>query len=280
MSDDTTTNDDTTTEGELSPLDTMKRYAELQPFVIYTPSYNNKLQVALLEGVKANGDIKVRKQGVRDGKEGFNAHGTAKVGRLIPVLAFVEEELADTMKVSVEALALGDAALKALNPAPAISPEFVDTVVEEYTEGAPIEREFFLPEEEFDKLVVDLEVPTPTSTEQVEALQELMNTQPPWDEKGDNMNIEENHQEPVTTPAVEVAGVAGDAIPSEAPAPVVSVPTTEPLDTLEPGTVAAPQPDVQWQQLEAMEPGILETGEPVEFDPTVHVVPTDAPPIL
>lgn len=287
MSDDITTNDDdTTTEAELSPLDTMKRYAGLQPFVIYTPSYNNKLQVAILEGVKPNGYIKVRKQGIRKGEEGFNAHGTAKVRRLIPVLAFVEEELADEMKVSVEALALGEAALKALNPAPAINP-LVDTVVTEYEESAPVEREFFLPEQ--DKylvdlrqgggFLVDLEVPTPASTEQEEALQELMgDTQSP--SEGDSMSIEENHQEPVTTPVVEVAGVAGDAIPSEAPAPIVSVPTTEPLDTLEPGTTVVPQPDVEWQQLEAMEPGILEDGNPLPFDPEVHVVPTDTPPIL
>lgn len=205
-------------------------YASMNPLVVYEDDAG-KLTVAILEGVKGanttRGDaekMRVRKQGVRKGEVGYKAKATIAMRPLVPVLAFIEEALVDGMLISPTALAMGKAAVDALNPR--INP-LVDTLVEEYEESAPLEREFFLPqdgEEEFmDTIISAVELSS----------------------EGEAHVGEITEPQHIMDPVPQVESIA--------------------IDTQCHTTVS--------EEVPTLEPGLVEGGELVGFDPEVHIVP-------
>lgn len=168
--------------------DQVLELASMQPLLVYEQAEDKKVKVAVLEGVRTfhhptasempgchssteTGKpprFSIRLQGVRKGELTYNARRTINDLSLVPVLALIDAELVDRMRVSPEALALGKAAFDSLNPVP-VTREFVDMVVEDYVEADPINREFFLPSGEADTL------PTGSTTPDMPSVEEVMN---------------------------------------------------------------------------------------------------------
>lgn len=183
--------DDTSTATDDSGIltkDQVLELATMQPLLVYEQAEDGKVKVAVLEGVRTfhhpTEDSKpprfsVRIQGVRKGELTYNAKRTINELNLVPVLALIDAELVDRMRVSPEALALGKAAIDSLYPtAPPINP-LVDVLVEDYVETAPIEREFFLPSEEGDDDTAPTSGGTTTDMPTVEEVMTVLDTMEP-----------------------------------------------------------------------------------------------------
>ena len=122
-------------------------YMGLEPLLVY--EHYNTVRVGIMTGTNSKGDIKVRKQGVRNGVDGYSARGTIPGRSLVPILCFVEEELVDKMSLHPAALGMGAALLRTTGGESDLANRYatlVDTVVEQYEESAPIEDSFFLPD--------------------------------------------------------------------------------------------------------------------------------------
>jgi hypothetical protein len=161
--------------------------ATMQPLLVYEQAEDKKVKVAILNAVRSPNlpethpgpdRFSIRIQGIRKGELTYNANRTINELSLVPVLALIDAELVDRMRVSPEALALGKAAIDSLNPAPSINP-LVDLLVTEYEESAPVEREFFLPsDDELDDYNDTLPIPGDKGTERP-TVQEVMESLDP-----------------------------------------------------------------------------------------------------
>jgi len=259
------------------------QYAELNPFIIYSDS--GKLSVAIIEGVKSSpktdpNPIKIRKQGVRKGVRGYNAKATTTARKLVPVFALVEEDLIDAMLISPAALALGKAAL---NVGSNTNRDLVDTLVEEYEESAPIERQFFPRQEDVDyyadwptAIGVHAAPVTPASTGWTGKYVMLQDSGVNVNSIGEAVTTGYIGQPTGPAAATDVASAewAGKAVP----------PTSGTIETfynptsLEAGDVltatACGTPlDSADVVVVSLEPGIVADGQLLDFDPEVHVIP-------
>ncbi len=237
-------------------------YTDLEPLVVY--SQDNKVKVAVMTGVTTPkgsapfdppSAIKVRKQGVRDGVMGYNAKGSLPSVPLVPILCFVEESLVDAMLLNPAALAMGAAALKAAEAGPSINP-LVDTLVEEYEESAPIEGTFFLPVG--DGTVATLTEPVEScSTPEFTGCLTYNESTPP--------SIEDDTFVTLTEPLPPVSGSIsvgdGDKFFTPDTAIYTNSSVCESLVFTTPSALE-------------LDPGIVQGGGLLDYDPEVHVIPT------
>lgn len=160
--------------------------ATMQPLLVYEQAEDKKVKVAVLEAVRAfhrpllggrPPRFSVRIQGVRKGELTYNARRTIDERPLVPVFCLMDADLVDRMRVSAEALALGQAAVDSLNPAPRINP-MVDLLVTEYEESGSVEGEFFLPTEESDDDALPIAGNTPDRPTVDEVMGALGTTEP------------------------------------------------------------------------------------------------------
>lgn len=167
--DDTIAQDGTLTDEQVL------EYAGMEIPIVYEQEEDGKVKVGSLVGIRPHypkPKYSVRTQGVRKGILTHKAGRTITSRPLVPVLCLMEADLVDNMGVSAEALALGKAAIDSLNPV-AVSPEFVDMVVTEYEERAPIDREFFLPSGEEVEDYADVP-PTTVDHSNLPSVEEIM----------------------------------------------------------------------------------------------------------
>lgn len=121
-------------------------YASMEPLLVY--EHYGTVRAGIMTGINNRGDIKVRKQGVRNGVDGYSAKGTIPARSLVPILCFVEEDLVDKMLLNPAALGMGAVLLRTTEGESDLANRhatLVDTVVEQYEESTPIEDSFFLP---------------------------------------------------------------------------------------------------------------------------------------
>ena len=126
-------------------------YASMEPLLVY--EHYGTVRAGIMTGINNRGDIKVRKQGVRNGVDGYSAKGTIPARSLVPILCFVEEDLVDKMLLNPAALGMGAVLLRTTEGESDLANRhatLVDTVVEQYEESAPIEDSFFLPDTDDD----------------------------------------------------------------------------------------------------------------------------------